>query len=124
MFKKLEATARRIGATTNKSIKGMIQKSTTNETFYKTKSWRRKRESILRRDEYLCRECKRYGKTTQATTVHHIYPLEDYPGHRLTGDNLLSVCDKCHNTFHDRVTNELTDKGMRWMERIVLPPPL
>lgn len=44
-------------------------------SFYKKKTWIRKREKILKRDEYLCRECKRYGKTTQATTVHHIIPL-------------------------------------------------
>ena len=42
-----------------------------SEKFYKSKKWKTKRQSILRRDEYLCRECKRYGKTTPATTVHH-----------------------------------------------------
>lgn len=86
--------------------------------FYKTKQWLRKRSIVLRRDEYLCRECKRYGKTTQANTVHHVMPLEQYPEYRLTTDNLLSLCNTCHNTMHDRITNQLTEKGMLWLNRI------
>lgn len=42
--------------------------------FYKLKKWKEKRKRILRRDEYLYQECKRYGKDTPATTVHHIIP--------------------------------------------------
>jgi len=91
--------------------------------FYKTKQWVRKRNTILRRDNYLCQECKRYGKTTQANTVHHIYPLEDYPEYRLTTDNLVSLCTRCHNGMHDRTTNELTRKGLRWKQKTELPPP-
>lgn len=90
--------------------------------FYKSKQWIKKRERILRRDNYECRECKRYGKTTPANTVHHIYPLEDNPEYRLTTANLLSLCMSCHGTFHDRVTNALTDKGLKWKEKVVLPP--
>jgi 5-methylcytosine-specific restriction protein A len=86
--------------------------------FYKTSKWKKKRENVLRRDEYLCRQCKRYGKNTQATTVHHVQQLETHPELRLDSNNLLSVCHICHNTFHDRVTNELTSKGIEWVERV------
>ena len=88
--------------------------------FYKTKRWLRKRSVILRRDEYMCRECRRYGKTTQANTVHHIYPLEHYPQYKLTNENLISLCDRCHEAMHNRFTNELTEKGKAWQERITL----
>ena len=88
-----------------------------NDTFYKSKRWVKKRGNILRRDRYMCRECKRYGKRTQATTVHHIFPLESYPEYKLTNDNLYSCCDKCHNTFHNRLTNELTAKGLSLIKR-------
>ncbi len=91
--------------------------------FYKSSAWRRKRERALRRDEYLCRECKRYGTTTAATTVHHVYPLGDYPELKLVTDNLLSLCSRCHNEMHDRFTDELTAKGARWMERTTVAPP-
>lgn len=86
--------------------------------FYKTRQWKRKRESILRRDEYLCQECKRYGRKKEATTVHHINPLKDRPDLRLTSWNLLSLCGKCHENMHDRLTDELTDLGMQWVDRI------
>jgi 5-methylcytosine-specific restriction enzyme A len=85
--------------------------------FYKDKRWIKKRANVLKRDDYLCRECKRYGKTTPATTVHHIFPLKDYPEHKLNSDNLYSCCNTCHNTFHDRDSNELTVVGMKILER-------
>lgn len=94
------------------------------DPFYKNRSWKRKRETVLRRDGYLCRECARYGKSTAATTVHHIYPRVDYPEHKLNTNNLLSLCNSCHGSMHDRMTDELTDKGLHWKERTLLTPPL
>ncbi|WP_130807657.1 HNH endonuclease [Senegalia massiliensis] len=85
---------------------------------YKVKKWKRKRRVILKRDEYLCRHCKRYGKTTAATIVHHVMPAEDYPKYKYVNVNLLSVCTKCHNSFHDRITNKLTEKGMFWFNKV------
>lgn len=86
--------------------------------FYKSKKWIRKREVILKRDQYKCRQCKRYGKTTAASTVHHINPLERYPELKLTTWNLLSLCGSCHDKMHDRKTNQLTALGREWQERI------
>ncbi|WP_186578053.1 HNH endonuclease [Aquibacillus kalidii] len=86
--------------------------------FYRTKQWKRKRSNILKRDEYQCRECKRYGKVTTATIAHHCYPLDKYPEYKLDSRTLISLCGTCHNQMHDRITDELTDKGLKWMERI------
>lgn len=86
--------------------------------FYKTKRWRSKRDKVLRRDEYLCRECKRYGKTTPATTVHHINPMDKRPEWALQTWNLLSLCNACHDSMHDRDSGELTVKGKEWIERV------
>ncbi|MGM1048392.1 MAG: HNH endonuclease [Bacillota bacterium] len=86
--------------------------------FYKTKRWITKRAKVLRRDEYMCQESKRYGKTVAATTVHHIYPLEFYPEYALCDWNLVSLCEKQHNGMHDRVTHELTELGKQWQERV------
>ncbi|WP_174494449.1 HNH endonuclease [Salirhabdus euzebyi] len=93
-------------------------RSRTNDKFYSSKKWIRKRNNILRRDQYECRECRRYGKTTQATTVHHIFPLEFYPEFKLSEINLLSLCNECHEKMHNRFTNELTAKGINWINRI------
>jgi 5-methylcytosine-specific restriction protein A len=89
---------------------------------YKTKRWENKRKTILKRDEYLCRECRRYGKTTPATTVHHVIPLELRPDLKLDSRNLLSLCEGCHNQMHDRNSAELTEKGLWWAKKISPPP--
>ena len=84
---------------------------------YKTSRWKKKRERILKRDNYECRECRRYGKTTQANTVHHIKPVEHYPELMYISKNLISLCGSCHNEMHDRITDELTAKGLALLER-------
>jgi len=90
---------------------------------YNDPRWERKRAAVLRRDEYLCRECRRYGKSIQANTVHHIYPAEDYPDWWLESWNLISLCEACHNRMHLRGTNELSALGKQWQERISPPSP-
>ena len=96
------------------------RESMAQQPFYKQNKWKDKRKSILRRDEYLCRECKRYGRSRTAQTVHHINPLEDYPELALVSDNLLSLCNSCHDTMHDRITRVLTEAGERWREKVAL----
>lgn len=86
--------------------------------FYKSTKWKAKRINILKRDNYLCRECIRYGKTTGATTVHHVKPLEFNYDLRLDSNNLISLCGKCHDKMHDRTNNKLTDLGKSLIERI------
>lgn len=67
---------------------------------YESKRWRRKRERILKRDKYLCQECKKYGRAVDAQTVHHIKPVEEYPEMVFMDDNLVSLCYHCHNKMH------------------------
>ncbi|MBR6113795.1 MAG: HNH endonuclease [Oscillospiraceae bacterium] len=62
--------------------------------------WKRKREHILKRDHYFCRECLKYGRRRDATMVHHIKPRRDYPELALVDSNLISLCDECHNKMH------------------------
>lgn len=86
--------------------------------FYGKKRWLIKRSNVLKRDEYKCRECLRYGKTSPAEMVHHIYPLEHYPQYSLTDINLLSLCNSCHGKMHDRNNNSITTFGVAWQRRI------
>jgi 5-methylcytosine-specific restriction protein A len=86
--------------------------------FYKRGKWKHKRERILRRDEYLCQECRRYGRTTSATTVHHVVPIGVRPELALFSRNLISLCEGCHNAMHDRDTGALTEKGRSWVVRM------
>lgn len=78
----------------------MLVTKTEKEKFYRSKKWRKKRATILRRDEYICQHCKWYGIRKEAETVHHIKHLEDYPELALLDSNLISLCKKCHNKEH------------------------
>lgn len=86
--------------------------------FYNTKKWKDKRAKILRRDNYICMNCSKYGKTTPATTVHHIYPYEQFPKLKLNSINLISLCEKCHNEMHNRTNHEITKKGKELQKKI------
>ena len=68
--------------------------------FYTTAKWKRKREHILKRDGYLCQDCKRYGRMREATEVHHIQFLEFHPELAYDDRNLVSLCKRCHNARH------------------------
>ncbi|MNW36754.1 hypothetical protein D3C74_137720 [compost metagenome] len=85
--------------------------------FYKSKRWLNKRAKVLRRDEYMCQESKRYGKSEPATTVHHIYSREIYPELKLVDWNLISLSSKMHNAMHVRDSHEMTELGKQWQER-------
>lgn len=84
---------------------------------YQGGKWKRKREHILRLDGYLCRIAKRYGRKELATTVHHIYPVDEYPEYAWQDWNLISVSNGNHNKLENRKTGELTELGKQLMER-------
>lgn len=87
------------------------------ESFYKTKRWKRLRAAVLARDGYQCQINKRYGKSVQANTVHHIFPMDDYPEYKWEPWNLISVSSQAHDELHNRTTRTLTDKGVELMRR-------
>ena len=87
------------------------------ESFYKSKRWQRLRKAGLARDGYQCQESKRYGKALPATTVHHIFPREDYPQYQWESWNLISLSADVHDQMHNRTTRELTQQGLELLER-------
>lgn len=94
-----------------------IRSEKVTDPFYTSKRWRRKRIAILKRDSFMCRESKRFGNTTPANTVHHIYPIELYPELAFQNWNLISMAGNVHNTFHDRTTNEIINGGKYWQKK-------
>lgn len=70
------------------------------------------------RDGYLCQESRRYGLNVDADVVHHIFPAKEYPELFYNPNNLISLSNKAHNQMHDRLTNELTDKGKDLQKRM------
>lgn len=76
--------------------------------------WKKKRKHILSLDGYKCVIAKWFGKSEEATTVHHIYPADKYPEYAWCDWNLISVSQGSHNKLENRQTGELTQLG-RWL---------
>lgn len=90
---------------------------TRNESFYRNKKWTVKREKILKRDKYECQNCRRYYRSKQAKTVHHIYFYEDFTDLALINWNLISLCNECHNKMHNRADDTATKLGKEYQEK-------
>ena len=90
----------------------------TVDPFYKSARWLRLREAVLRRDGYRCRESRRFGKRVEATTVHHVFPREEFPEYQWEPWNLISLAGDVHDGMHDRVTGALTEKGAELLRRV------
>lgn len=88
---------------------------------YKSGRWLAKRQAILSRDKFRCRECRRFGILADASVVHHAYPAGDYPEYAWCDWNLVSLCLGCHNGMHDRDSGALTAKGLAWLRRVSPP---
>ena len=79
-------------------------------SFYGTAAWKRARQQALDRDMGLCVWCRQRGRYARdrkgrrvpvlATMVHHIQHLEDRPDLALDLNNLVSLCDRCHDEAH------------------------
>ena len=98
----------------NRRMKGSMKQG---RAFYQSKGWTRKRARILRRDHYQCQEAKRYGEYREAVTVHHIFPLSEYPELALESWNLISLSNEYHNRMHDRNTGKITSEGLYWQRK-------
>lgn len=77
--------------------------------FYVSRAWKRVRLEVLKYFRYECQPCKRKGKYTKATVVHHNFYLEDYPQYALEAvviidgkehRNLEAYCRDCHEAEH------------------------
>ncbi len=63
--------------------------------------WRRLSEDYRVRNP-LCQDCDEKGKTTPASEVHHIIPINQDPSKRLDVNNLVSLCKLCHESRHGK----------------------
>ena len=93
---------------------------------YTSKRWKALRARVLR-EQPLCQEALRYGRREPATVAHHVYPVDSFPGWRFCRWNLIAVSQEAHNSFHDRATGKLTERGLAWQRRVSpprsAPPP-
>ena len=70
------------------------------DRFYKSSEWLEQRAKALRRDNNECQKCKHEGRVSSAQCVHHIKHLKTNPELALDINNLISLCNSCHNVEH------------------------
>ena len=88
------------------------------DPFYKSARWKRLRSFILKRDGCMCQISIRYGKRVEATTVHHVFPRDEFPEYQWSAWNLIALSSTRHDELHDRNTGALTDKGIQLLRRV------
>ena len=79
--------------------------------FYKSRKWLHKRAYILRLYGYRCQDCRKYGRITEATEVHHIKHADEYPELALVDSNLVPLCHACHNRRHPEKAKAIRERG-------------
>lgn len=80
------------------------------DPFYGSPEWKAARAEALRRDGYKCVWCMAAGRKitlasglrvpVPADMVHHIKPRKLFPELSLRLDNLVSLCNACHDRAH------------------------
>lgn len=58
--------------------------------------------TVLRRDEYCCQRCQAPKKGARSLHVHHIMPWAGNKNLRFDLNNVVTVCDSCHNWIHSK----------------------
>lgn len=70
------------------------------DKLYKSKRWQRVRQIVIARDFGMCQECKRRGRKTRGTIIHHVIEAREDLTLFWSVDNLECICVACHNREH------------------------
>lgn len=69
------------------------------DAFRSSAAWQHKREQIRERDKNLCVVCRSNGRYEyNGLSCHHIEPLEERYDLRLEDENLIMMCQGCHES--------------------------
>ena len=92
--------------------------------FYQWRPWRRLAKSVMKENNNECQYCKMRGIHTAARSVHHVKYIREYPYLALSRtyeadgeihNNLIPLCEECHNKVHGKNTT----KGKQKKDRFV-----
>ena len=64
------------------------------------KEWKQKREGILVRDQFRCRNCGA-GEDISELHVHHKFYIEGHDPWEYNDSDLITLCERCHRNLHD-----------------------
>lgn len=74
------------------------RQGTSDQDFYNSPTWRKARRVFLdaHPNHSLCAVCLKRGEVQRSTVVDHIIAISA-GGARLSEENFMPMCDKCHN---------------------------
>ena len=75
------------------------------EKVYHTKQWDIAKRQVALRDNSLCRLCFSNRSWTASQLVHHIVEVEEDSTLIYSADNLISLCESCHQQVHAEYRN-------------------
>lgn len=75
------------------------------EKVYHTKQWDIAKRQVALRDNSLCRLCFSNRSWTASQLVHHIVEVEEDSTLVYSADNLISLCESCHQQVHAEYRN-------------------
>lgn len=78
------------------------RKDIKEQSFYSSDPWRLKRDKIKDKDNGCCLLCLNEHKIKSMDTVHHIIELKEDWDKRFEEDNLISLCESCHQVVHNK----------------------
>lgn len=64
---------------------------------YRTRRWKRLRQTVILRDGGMCQECKREGRTVVGNEVDHITRAMEDLSRFWDQTNLETLCKRCHS---------------------------
>ncbi len=74
---------------------------TEEQKFYWSKEWKRVKATVKARDLGVCSLCRaKENRFVNANVVHHITELKEDWNLRLNPNNLICLCNSCHNKVH------------------------
>lgn len=79
--------------------------TTDEQKFYESTEWRKLSNSVKKKHLYKCVECYKEGIFKIANVTHHLLPIaESDEGweRRLDEGQLVPLCHKHHNNYHNR----------------------
>lgn len=88
----------------NKDLVSMKNYHEKYNNFYNSIKWKSLRSLKFSNANGLCEKCYNKGLIVKGKEVHHIIPIDEDFNKRFDYDNLILLCNDCHNEEHERIS--------------------
>lgn len=72
------------------------------QTMYARSFWKELVKAVYARDEYKCLRCNDSHGVTNRLHAHHVKPWAGNKASRFDLDNIITLCNRCHNWVHSK----------------------